>query len=295
MTNVPRFAYHRPRSLEEALELLARLGDDARVVAGGTDLIPKLRAGGITAAHLVSLSDVAGLERLEVDDKGDLIIGAGTRIVDVAQHPRVVERYPALAHACSVMATCQIRNMGTVAGNLANGSPCADTSAPLLVYDATLSIVGPGGAREARLDSFYRGPKQVELAHDEVIRHIRVPAPPDGARSTYLRLSARSQVDMAAAGVAGLAVVGPDGKISDLRLALSAVAPTPIRCRDAEALARDEEPAPERLAAIAAACADAAQPIDDVRATADWRRLVVGVLAGRVLDSCLGRKREVAP
>ncbi len=287
MSALPRFAYHRPGSLEEALELLSEHAAGARLLAGGTDLIGKLRAGALPCEHLVSLGRVRELERLDHDEAQGLGIGAGVRVSDVGRHPEVAARYPALAHACRVMATVQVRNMATVAGNLVNGSPCADTAAPLLVYDARLELARKGGRREVALSDFHRGPGEVDLEPGELVERIRLGPPPERSASSYQRISARSRVDMAAASAAACLSLHPDGRVRRARLALGAVAPTPMRCPEAEALLEEQTPDDGLLRRAAAACEEAARPIDDVRATADWRRAMVGVLVRRALEQCL--------
>lgn len=289
---MPRFDYHRPRSLAEAIDLLAHLGAGAQLIAGGTDLVVQMKAGARSPAHLVSLNDLPELAGLSVDPDMGLRVGAAVRVSAVGAHPTVRADYPALAHACSVMATTQVRHMATVAGNVANGSPCADTSAPLLAYGARAQIVGPQGERFSRLSSFFRGPKQVDLQPGEILVALQMPLRAPRSGSDYQRLSARSRVDMAAVGVAGLIELGEDGAVARSRLALSAVGPTPLRCRDAEAMLLGQRPDEALLDAVAAACAAAARPIDDVRATARWRRHVTGVLARRVLGVSLQRAGE---
>ena len=287
MPSMTPFAHHRPATLDDALALMALHGPDARVIAGGTDLVPRLRSGAASAAHLVSVGRIAELSRIAFDPETGLVIGAGARLADVGRHPEVQSRYGALADALSVMATVQIRTMGTVAGNLANGSPCADTASPLLVHEARVELARQGSRREVALEAFFRGPREVDLDPAEVLVAIHVPTPAPGARSVYLRMSARSRVDMAAAGAAALLVLDSKGRVDGARLALTAVAPTPLRCPDAEALLAGQEPTADRLAKAAAACAAAARPIDDVRATAVYRRHVVGVLARRALERCV--------
>ena len=156
------------------------------------------------------------------------------RLSQVAEHPAVREYYPALAHACSVMATVQIRNMGTVAGNLANAAPSADTAAPLLIYKASVVLVERDGRRQVELSKFFTGPGQTVAEPMEMIEAIRVPAPPARTGSSYMRISARSKVDICAAGVAGFLSLDLGGNILAARLALCAVAPTPVRCLEAE-------------------------------------------------------------
>jgi len=285
-TRLPAFTYHRPTTLGEALQLLNDHQGSAKLIAGGTDLLGHLRSGAICADHLVSLSRVRDLDRIGFSADGGLFIGAGARISDVGARTEVRQHYPALATACSVMATTQIRNMGTVAGNISNGSPCADTAGPLLVYDARLVISDRSGRRRVPLSDFFKGPGVVDLGPAEVVESIQVPSP-GGAGSAYLRVSARSQVDMAAAGVAGLLALDEAGSVSRARLALGAVGPTPMRCPEAEDLLTGEKPTPALLEHAAAACKRGALPIDDIRATAEWRRAIVEVLARRVLERCL--------
>jgi len=291
MPAAPSFDYHRPETLDAALALLAELGAGARVLAGGTDLVDKLRRSAVTTDHLVSITRIQGLRDVRFDEAGGLTIGAAARIRDVGRHPDVGRRYPALARACSVMATTHIRNMGTVAGNVANGSPCADTAGPLLVHGATLTIAHRGGRRQVDLDRFFLGPKQVDLGPGELIVELRVPVPPARSGSAYERISARSAVDMAAAGVAGFVELDAGGAVRTARLALGAVAPTPMRAAEAEGLLAGRPPDADAIAAAAAACAKACCPIDDVRATAAWRRAVVEVMARRVLHRAAKRAR----
>jgi len=295
MAPAPSFDYHRPDTLEAALALLAEFGAGARVLAGGTDLIDRLRRGAAATDHLVSITRIDGLREVRFDETGGLVIGAAARIRDVARHTDVVRRYPALARACSVMATTHIRNMGTVAGNVANGSSCADTAGPLLVHAATVTIARLDGRREVDLDRFFRGPKSVDLAPGELVLHLHVPTPPPRAGSAYERISARSRVDMAAASVAGFVALDESGAVAAARIALGAVAPTPMRVAAAERRLAGRTPDAGAIAEAAADCAGACRPIDDVRATAEWRRAVIEVLARRVLERAVARAHGDAP
>jgi carbon-monoxide dehydrogenase medium subunit len=284
---MPHFTVHQPTNLETALDELARNRSSVKLLAGGTDILPKLRAGALKVEHLVSLNRVPGLTRITYRDDDGLVIGAGARISDVGGHEDVIKHYPALAHACSVMATTQIRNMGTVAGNLVNAAPSADTAAPLLAYNASVVLVERGGRRQVALDKFFTGPGQSQIEHLEIMEAIRVPSPLDRSGSSYHRLSARSQVDICGVGVAGFLALDMNGLILATRLALAAVAPTPLRCTDAEKMLEGQEPSPELIARAAVACVRASRPIDDVRASANYRRAMVQVLAKRVLAECL--------
>ncbi|MCA1987710.1 MAG: xanthine dehydrogenase family protein subunit M [Desulfarculus sp.] len=293
---MPHFEHHQPTSLEEALDILTRHGAEAKLMGGGTDLVMKMRAGALEPRHVVGLGRVAGLNRISYRDDDGLVIGGSTRISEVAAHPEVRRHYPALAHACSVMATPQIRNMGTVAGNLANAAPSADTAAPLLACRASVVLVERGGRRQVKLTDFFKGPGLTDLEPGEILEAIRVPAPPNRCGSAYQRLSERSQVDIAAVGVAGFVALDLAGAIIGVRLALSAVAPTPVRCPEAEAILEGQIPTPELLRRASAACVRASRPIDDLRASANYRRSMVQVLSLRVLEQCLAlAKGEASP
>lgn len=287
----PRLTVHQPTALDEALDLLALHSASAKVLAGGTDIVPKMRAGALKVEHLVSINRVSSLNRVSYRDEDGLLIGAGARITDVAELPEVRKHYPGLAHACSVMATNQIRNMGTVAGNLANAAPSADTAAPLLVYDAGLIIVERGARRQVDLYGFFLGPGMADIKPTEIIEAIRVPTPREHTGSSYMRLSARSKVDIAAVGAAGLLSLDKAGRIIHARLALNAVAPIPLRCTEAEKLLMGQNPTEDLLKRAAAACGSASRPISDVRASAAYRSKMVRVLARRVLDQCLERAK----
>lgn len=284
--STPRFTFHQPQNLEQALDMVGMYRTNGKILAGGTDLVPKLRAGLADVQHVVSLNRVPGLNRITYQEDDGLVIGAGARLCDVAAHPEVRKRYPGLAHACSVMATTQIRNMGTVVGNIVNAAPSADTAAPLLAYEAAVILVERGGRRHVPLREFFTGPGLTIMEPMEILEAIRVPSPPQRSGSAYIRLSARSKVDIAGVGVAGFLALDMDGAIIKSRLALSAVAPTPVRCPEAEAMLDGQKPEPQLLMRAAAACVRSCSPIDDVRATAGYRRKMVQVLAQRVITQC---------
>jgi len=283
---MPHFTVHQPKSLEEVLDLMGRHRSGVKVLCGGTDLLMKMRSGALSPEHLVSLNRVNGLRTISYAESDGLVIGGAARLAEVGKNPEVRELYPALAHACSVMATVQIRNMGTVAGNLANAAPSGDTCAPLLAYGASLVAVERGGRRQIKLSDFFTGPGLSVLEPLEVIEAIRVPDPPPRCGSAYIRLSARSKVDIAAVGVAGFLNLDLEGRVIRCRLALASVAPTPVRCPEAEQMLEGVKPDDKLLAQAGAACVRACSPIDDVRATASYRRAMVQTLAQRVLAKC---------
>ena len=277
----------QPTSLEQALEYLSAHRASVKLLAGGTDLVPKMKAGVLDVTHLVSLRMVPGLDQVTFDPAQGLSIGARARISQVGDSPEAARQYPGLAHACSVMATTQIRNMGTVTGNLVNAAPSADTAAPLLVYDATLELTGPDGDRKVKLSQFFTGPGMTVAEPMEMVTAITAPPPEPASGSAYMRISARSRVDIAAVGAAAYLALDQAGEVCSCRIALASVAPTPLRCLDAEKMLMGRKPDEKLLSDVAQACVAAAKPIDDVRASAAYRRAMVGVLSKRVLQESL--------
>lgn len=225
--SMPEFQVHQPKTVEEVLDLMGRHRSSVKLLCGGTDLVIKMRTGAQAPEHLISLNRVAGLKGITYAGGDGLVIGGAARISQVGKNPEVRRLYPGLAHACSVMATVQIRNMGTVAGNIVNAAPSADTAAPLLAHGASLVAVERGGRRQIRLKDFFTGPGLTVLEPGEMVEAIRVPDVSPRSGSCYLRLSARSKVDIAAVGVAGFINLDLSGKVIRCRLALAAVAPTP--------------------------------------------------------------------
>ncbi len=284
---LPRFDYVAADSLESACALLAERGPEAVAMAGGTDLVLHMRLRPERAPKLVvGLRGIRGLDAVRFDPERGLEIGALATLAVVAASPDVIRHYPALATATAATATVQIRNMGTVAGNLCNASPAADTATPLLVAGAEARIVGPGGSRRTlSVDSLFAGPGKTTLAPGELVEAIVVPAPRRGVGSSYERLSGRSRVDIAAVCVATLLRLDEAGRIALCRIALGAVAPVPMRVPEAERALDGRPPTPEALAEAAALSARAARPISDVRASAPYRRHAVQVLTARSLEA----------
>ncbi len=291
---MPHFQVHQPKSMEQVLDLMSRYRSGMKILAGGTDLMMKMHHAGLQVEHLISLNRVEGMRTISWAEGDGLVIAGGARLSDVGKHPEVQKNYPGLAYACSVMATPQIRNMGTVAGNLVNAAPSADTAAPLLAHGASLVTVERGARRQIQLKDFFTGPGLTVLEPLEMVEAIRVPAPPPRSGSAYMRLSARSKVDIAAVGVAGFLNLDLQGRVIRCRLALAAVAPTPVRCFEAEQMLEGQVPDEELLLRVGASCVRSCKPIDDVRATAAYRRAMVQVLAQRVLMQCLETAQEDA-
>ncbi|MEW5722833.1 MAG: xanthine dehydrogenase family protein subunit M [Thermodesulfobacteriota bacterium] len=281
---LPRFTYLKPKSLKEASALLAEHGDKARLLAGGTDLLIRMRQRTVTPEFIIGLSALPSLDQVVFDREKGLTIGALARLAAVADHPEVRRHYPALAHSASVTATVAIRNMGTLAGNICNAAPSADNATPLLVYGAEVVIVHPGGERALPVGDFFRGPGLTALEPGEIVKEIRVPTPGGRSGSNYQKISARSKVDIAAVGVSALLDLDEEGRAVRVRIALGAVAPVPLRARQAEKILEGHKPSEELITLTGQAAADESRPISDVRASAAYRRRMVEVLTVRALE-----------
>ncbi|MFH1137479.1 MAG: xanthine dehydrogenase family protein subunit M [Pseudomonadota bacterium] len=282
---LPRFTYLSPRSLREASALLAAHGDKARLMAGGTDLLIRMSHRAMTPEFVIGLGRLPGLDYLRFDPDKGLSIGALAKLSGVAESSEVNRYYPALAQSAAVTATVQIRNMGTVVGNICNAAPSADNACPLLVHDAEVLAAQPGGERIIPLDEFFRGPGLTALEPGEIVKEIRLPAPGRRTASNYQKISARSKVDIAATAVAALIGLDEEGLCSKARIALGAVGPTPLRARRAEKILEGRAPSPELIAQAGAAAAEESSPISDVRASAGYRKAMVEVLTKRALTA----------
>jgi carbon-monoxide dehydrogenase medium subunit len=269
-------AYHRPRTLDEALALKREAGPDARFIAGGTDLL----VGSDQPETLVSLRSIDGLSGIEAGDPTR--IGALTLVEDLLDDEQVATHYPAVAQACRVFASMQIRNAATVGGNLCNASPAADLAPPFLVHGARVGIQGADGSREVALEEFFVGPGQTMLADDEVLTHVLLDAPAAGTRALFSRKT-RVRMDIALVSVAVL--LESDGGIcSKARVAAGAVAPTPRRLFEVEQLLEGERITPELMDRAAELGKNGISPVDDIRTTAAYRRRITGVYLRRALE-----------
>jgi CO/xanthine dehydrogenase FAD-binding subunit len=334
--SLAHFAYVAPKSLSEALSLLAARKADARVLAGGTDLLPKIgnadAGAGLIACRkevqgdnpliaapaadqstlqacdpsllapcsnrenrdstaemlLVSLRRIAELRGIVYDRKHGLTIGATARVNELLAHEAVRRHYPAMVDAASRMATVQIRNMATVAGNICNARPCADNVPTLVARAARVELLSVRGSRTLDLENFILAPGKTAIEPDELLVKIHVPAPPAGSGASYQCASARCKVDLTSVSVA-VYLVCEDAAIRQARIVLGAVGPVPLRARKAEDLLVGQPPTESLLAEVAEAAASESRPITDIRASAEWRRKMVHVLTKRAILEAANR------
>ncbi|HEY0507963.1 MAG TPA: FAD binding domain-containing protein [Blastococcus sp.] len=280
--------YAAPSTTAEALELL-RERPAARVVAGGTDLVVAARGKRHPLPDsLIALHAIADLaERHE--HGADIELGALTSHEWIEQSPLIRSRWSALADASAMIGSPATRATGTIGGNLMNASPAMDTGSPLLVLDATVELQRAGGSRRLTVAELLTGPGRTSAARDELLCAVHLPAPAPGTGSAYVRLEHRQAMEIAIVGAAAALRIGPDGLIGEARLALTAVAPTCLAVPAAAALLVGCRPDDESFARAADAAAAAVQPIDDVRASAAYRRAMTVVVLVRALTRAAER------
>jgi len=286
-TKMQTFNFLSVATIEDAVAALSK--GVSRPLAGGTDLIPMLREGRRTADAVVDVKRIPELMSLEIGAQGVLTIGASVSCQRISRDPEIARRWPGLIDGISLIGGTQIQGRASLGGNLCTASPAGDAIPALIVHGATLVIAGPGGRREMAAADFLLGPGRNALAPGELLVAVRVPAPVPGFCAAYLRFIPRNEMDIAVAS-AGISMrLDEGGRITDLRLALGAVGPTPIVVADAAAIAAGQVPSADLAARLGAAAEAAARPIDDVRGTAVQRRRLVNVLTRRAFDKAIQR------
>ncbi len=267
-----KYEYFEPSSLEEAVEILARYGSDAKILAGGTDLLVLMKMGVLRPKVLVNIKKIRELYGIRYD--GDkLVIGSLTKLRSIEKNDIVKKHYYALYEAVKSMASIQIRNMGTIGGNLCNASPAADTAPPLLVYNARLKIYGTDGYREIPIEKFFTGPKKTVLKPGEILTEIIIPRPPEKHGSTFIKI-ARTSMDLAKVNIAVKLVLNDNDEIIDIAVALGSVAPTPVRAYSVEKALLNKKFSEETIYEASRLVVNDISPITDIRSTAEYRREV---------------------
>ena len=281
------FEYHRPSTLQEAITLLGRLGEDAKVLAGGQSLIPLMKLRLASPRHIVDLNRIGGLDAIAERD-GALVIGALVRESELEASDIVRRRFPILADATRVIADPLVRNLATVGGNLAHGDPANDHPAVMLALDAEVSATGPKGTRRIPVAGFFKGPLETALGAGEILTEIRVPLPPPRSGGAYLKLE-RKVGDFATAGVAVQLTLGADGACTRVGIGLTNVGSTPIKAQRAEGLLRGHRPDDAAIREAARAAAAESDPSEDLRGSVEYKRDLVRVLTARAIRRALER------
>jgi carbon-monoxide dehydrogenase medium subunit len=283
---LPRFDYIVPKTLDEALKTLNEHRGSAKLLAGGTDLVPQLKKRETaTPKYVIDLKGIPGLDTISYD-AGGLKIGPLATINSIAQSPAVQGHYPILVQAALSMASPQVRNRGTFVGNICNAVPSADSAPSLFALMADVKIKSTSGERIIPLEQFFTGPRRTMLAADEMLVEIIVPKLLPESRGVYLKLSPRHSMDLAIVGVAAIGRC-ESGLCKDIKIALGAVAPTPIRAPMAEAMLQGKPITPALINEAAKNAITQCSPIDDHRASQEYRCDMVYVLTKRALSQIL--------
>ncbi len=282
--------YLAPETIEEALENLRMLGKETRLLAGGTDLIPRIRSGLITPSTLIDLRKLP-LDYINVSDHL-VCIGACTTQAKILESSLIARHLPLLAEAAREIAGPPVRNRGTLGGNLANASPAADFATPLLVYDAQVILKSVRAERAVPIDSFFTHPGKAVMADDEILTEVRIPLFSGSAGTKFIKLGKRKAMSIAVVSVAARLALNSDGIITDARLAFGSVAPTPIRAKSTEAFLVGAIPSQSVFAQAGEMAAAESSPISDIRGSADYRRAMVSVLSRRALTDAWNKFRK---
>ena len=281
------FDYHAPGTLKEAIDLLGKHPDDAKVLSGGQSLLPllKLRLG--SAGHLVDIGKIPGLEYIK-EEGGFLKIGGRTREAALEHSDLVRKKYPLLADTTEVIADPLVRNLATVGGNLAHGDPANDHPATMLAYGAEVVATGPKGARTIPIDKFFTGLFETALAPDEILTEIRIPTPPPRSGGAYVKLE-RKVGDFATAAAAAQITLAANGTIEKVGIGLTNAGPTPIKATAAEQSLKGKKPDADAIAAASKLAAQATSPSADRRGSVEYKKEMARVLTARALAKAVAR------
>ena len=286
------FEYIAPRTLAEAYQHLGN-GKRTAMLAGGTDIIVQLREGRRSCDQVLDLKHIPELMALAFTSDGTLEIGAATPLADIYEDPEVARRLPGLVDAASLIGGIQIQGRATLGGNLCNASPAADSAPALIALAARLVIGSSAGTRELPVEEFFLGPGQNALQPGEILLQVKIPPQPPGSGACFLRFIPRNEMDIAVAN-AGVSIQLSDdrSRIERARVAVGAVAPTPLLVPAAADALVGQAPTAETLERAAQAAAEAATPITDMRGSAAQRRHLTRVMTLRALNGALQRATE---
>ncbi len=285
--------YEAPSSLDQAVALLAAEPGEARVLAGGTDLLVQLRTDLIEPALLVDVKRIAEMREV-AEEGGGLRIGAAVSGAELKEHPKLKTMWPGVIEAANLIGSTQVQGRATLGGNLCNGSPAADSVPALIAAGAIALIAGPGGRRELPVEEVMLAPRRLALAKGEIVTSFLLPPRPAHTGDAYLRFIPRTEMDIAVVGCGICLTLDADGSCTAARVALGAVAPRPLLVPEAGRALIGTKVDGAALEALDAAAQAACRPIDDKRGTRGFRTKVAGVLARRVAAIAYDRARRAA-
>ena len=289
MRTLRPFDYFEPATVQEATNLLSKKGGNAQVLAGGVDLIPRMRKGKIKADILINIQKISELDHLSVDGKEGLKFGAMTSLHTLELSQEIRKTYPILYEAIHQIASVQAKYNGTAVGNLCVATPASDVATALTALGGELTIAGPDGVRAEPIEKFYKGYLKTSLKKGEMVTGVSLPSPPAGSGAGFLNL-VRTKGDSAKVSVA-VAVTLKKGICQEARIGLGAVAPTVFRAAEAEAVLKGQKLSADTMSKAAEKAAEETQPITDVRSAAGYRKEMTGVLIRRALVQALERAK----
>lgn len=272
-----KFEYLKPDSIKETISILSQYGKKAQILNGGTDLIVEMRDKIIQPEYVIDIKAIPQLNKITYSEQDGLHIGATVTLNEISNSKVVQTRYPILVEACKTVGSYQVRNRATLVGNICNASPAADTTPPLLVLEAKVNIVGPDGEKTILLNQFFVGVKKNILKKGEIVTSVTVPPIKDEWTGVYLKQGRRKDVDLATVGVAVVCIR------DEIRIALGAVAPTPVRAFKTEELLRGKTIDESILEKAGKSALTEVSPISDVRSSKEYREEIIKVLVRRAI------------
>ncbi len=293
---LPKFDYHEPSTLEDALQLLHEMGGNAKLIAGGTDLLVRMKQKIDKPSHVISLARVPGLDEIVPRNGHAVSVGAAASADAISRHELLNDRFAPLALAASRLGSPLIRNRATIGGNLVNGRPAADLPPACMVLEATAKLKSSTAEREVSLNEFFRGPGETVIEPNELMVSIDIETPAAWSGGAYLKLGARKTLEISMVNVAVmLTLKSADGDIADARIAFGAVAPMPVRGFAAEDMLKGEKPSADLFARAGELSVGMCSPITDHRGTMEYRCMMIEVLTKRALGEAYERARAWKP
>jgi len=286
------FTYHAPQSLEEALSLTSRFGREAELLAGGTDLVVQMRHAGKMPSHVISLRNVPELATIEQEKNGDIWMGPLVTHASLATNRVISQHLSILSEAAATIGTLQIRNRGTIGGNICTGSPAGDIIPPLVCAGTRLRLSSQSGSRLLDIDEFFSGPQVTRRKPDEILTAIHIQKLPGFIGGTYLKLGTRRAAEISVVGVGALISLDESKTFCLLAgIGVASAGPIPLHCKKAEDVLYGEEISEEMIAEAARVAQKEASPITDLRSTSEYRSEMVFVLTKRAIRKALGRAK----
>lgn len=280
------FEYFEPKTVQEAVGLLVKYKRAAKLLAGGTDLMLGMKEGFVQPWYLINLKTIKGLDKIAYSKKGGISIGSLTTWTAILSSGAILEHYPILREAASLIGGYQIRNRGTIGGNICHASPSADSAPALMVYGAQCVVSGPRRERVIPIEEIFSGVQKTSLKPEEILTGFRIPPPDPQSKGCYLKFSPRKAMDLPIVGVGAL-VRTSNGTFEEVKIALGAVAPTPIRARRAERFLVGKPVSDRSIRQAAEEAVNESKPITDLRASREYRLGLVRELTGQAITQSL--------